>query len=83
MADSRRGESIRERLTLLAREVAGGKPFNPAGFDGEDISTLLHELGVHQAELEAQNEELRQAKAELEEARDRYADLYHQARWAT
>ncbi len=79
MADSRRGESIRERLALLAREVAGGKPFDPAGFAGKEVSTLLHELGVHQAELEAQNDELRQTKTELAEARDRYADLYHRA----
>lgn len=41
-----------------------------------DVKRLVHELEVHQTELELQNEELRRAQLELERSRDKYADLY-------
>ena len=41
-----------------------------------DIHELIHELEVHQIELEMQNEELRQAQLDLEAVRDKYTDLY-------
>lgn len=37
---------------------------------------LLHELLVHQIELEMQNEELRKSQTELETARNRYFEIY-------
>ncbi len=46
------------------------------GMPLEDIQALVHELQVHQIELEMQNEELRLAQEEIQEARAKYADLY-------
>jgi PAS domain S-box-containing protein len=44
-----------------------------------DPRRLLHELRVHQVELQAQNEELRQARADIETLLDKYTDLYEMA----
>lgn len=42
----------------------------------KDAGSLIHELQVHQMELEMQNEELQRVQIELEKSRDRYSDLY-------
>jgi len=42
----------------------------------EEIRHLLHELGVHQIELEMQNEELRESQIALDTVRERFFDLY-------
>ena len=56
---------------LHSRTPHSGVPSSAA-----DNERLLHELQVHQIELEMQNEELRKARNELETVAARYAELY-------
>ena len=42
----------------------------------EDYQGLVHELEVHQIELEMQNEQLRSAQKQLSESLEKYSDLY-------
>jgi PAS domain S-box-containing protein len=41
-----------------------------------DSRQVIHELRVHQVELQAQNEELRASQAELDRSREQYRELY-------
>jgi len=62
---SRAEEAVKKRKTHL------GIPATEA-----ETKKLLHELQVHQIELEMQNDELKKAKEEIESEYQRYADLY-------
>jgi PAS domain S-box-containing protein len=46
----------------------------------QDVPKLVHELQVHQIELEMQNDELRLTQLGLKEASERFSDLYDFAR---
>jgi PAS domain S-box-containing protein len=66
------GRDLRERAE--AAWQARHRDFSAASQD--DVVRLLHELEVHQIELELKNEELRYAQIELEESRQQFSDLY-------
>jgi PAS domain S-box-containing protein len=65
-----------ENAALLRDQAEADLAHHPLAAAARPAEELLHELHVHQAELEMQNEALRQAQNALEESRDRYVDLY-------
>jgi PAS domain S-box-containing protein len=70
------GQALRKRAETLAGERASEMPEDLEAPPLEVALRALHELRVHQIELEMQNEELRRTQQELEVSRTRYFDLY-------
>ena len=67
-----RANELRKRAEkILAADPQAIRTMVPA-----DIQKLIHELNVYQIELEIQNAELRRVQLELQEARDKYLNLY-------
>lgn len=69
-------EQLRERAEAL---VGHGGQADAAGAHAVDPTSLIHDLRVHQAELEIQNEELRSSQARLSEANAELDRLYNEA----
>jgi len=64
-------DELRQKAEALLRE----QRVDTSGYSG-DILELVHELQVHQTELEIQNEELRNAQQELSRLHREFEDLY-------
>ena len=64
-------------LRRCAEERLGEQhPEAGPGRTDDETRRLVHELQVHQIELEMQNEELQRARDEMEAGLERYSDLY-------
>jgi PAS domain S-box-containing protein len=74
--DAELRQTLRKRAEAVARVKTIQPPDDLEGLSPERLRSLLHELRVHQLELEMQNEELRRTQGELEVSRFRYFDLY-------
>ncbi len=70
---------LRQKAERFIRERFAGTSEESTPPSPDEIRETLHELRVHQIELEMQNEELRTAQAEIEAGRARYFDLYNLA----
>jgi len=70
-------QSSAKELRECAEEIhKNRKARQKVVLDEPDILKLVHELEVHQIELELQNEELLKAKQVAREAADKYTELY-------
>jgi len=67
---------IEQTLRDDAEKQFAHSPYSSPNLTGQTQEKLIHELGVHQIELEMQAEQLRAAHLALEESRDKYLDLY-------
>ena len=63
-------------LRRRAEELLQTEEVAPEDLTPDQAAMLIHELRVHQIELEMQNDELRLSQSQLEESRSKYADLY-------
>jgi len=67
--------ALREKAEQTVRQI----PAVSEAESAQPVHELIHNLHVHQVELEMQNNELRQTEEDLALSRDMYFQLFHQA----
>jgi PAS domain S-box-containing protein len=71
--------TLRSAAEAALRERTAQSPPSTDALLSESVRKTLHELRVHQIELEMQNDELQRTQAELAASHARYFDLYELA----
>jgi PAS domain S-box-containing protein len=69
-------QALRKRAEVVLQAATHVVPDSAGALSASDLRHLLHELQVHQVELEMQNDELRATQVKLDATRARYFDLY-------
>lgn len=78
MVDERmeRRNDVRDPLLTEEEDHLTRSPEGFSYLSGKTPAEIIHELQVHQIELDIQNEELKKTQIDLEEIRDRYLDIF-------
>ena len=68
--------ALRKQAETAAKVMCEGKSENVEILSTTEVRQMVHELRVHQIQLEMQNEQLRAAQIAMDASRARYFDLY-------
>ena len=73
------GKELRSNAEAMAKERESLLPKDLSNISPEEMQDMIHDLTVHQIELEMQNEEMVRLQVDLETVKARYFDLYELA----